>query len=213
MDPKETAAQATTKLYVSMRYWLLGAGMHQALNALEYAATFHINYRKDNVTPEYKHQLSIAHYIRTFFNHLSFPEQTLTVAFLHDVCEDYDVGFEEIEAKFGSEVRRAVDLVTKKHRGDKTPLELYYKEIAKNPIASVVKGADRVNNIQTMVGVFSLERQKEYLDETENLVLPMLKTARRQFTIQESAYENMKFVLRSQIELIQAIHKVDNGNH
>ncbi|HVI40100.1 MAG TPA: HD domain-containing protein [Anaerovoracaceae bacterium] len=195
------------KLYVSMRYWLLGAKMHRALSALEFGAMFHTGVRKDGVTPEYKHQLSIGQYIRTFVNHLDHPEETLAAAFLHDVCEDYDVGFEEIETKFGIEVGRAVRLLSKEHRGDKTPLEVYYKEIGKNRIAAVVKGADRVNNIQTMVGVFSLEKQKKYIEETESLVLPMLKIARRNFPTQESAYENMKFVLRSQLELIQAIHK------
>lgn len=194
------------KLYVSMRYWLLGRNMHRALAALEFGATFHTGLRKDGVTPEYRHQLSIGHYIRTFINHLDLPEETLAAAFLHDICEDYDVGFEEIESKFGIEVGKAVTLLSKEHRGDKIPLEVYYKQIAKNPIASVVKGADRVNNIQTMVGVFSLERQKTYIEETEGLVLSMLKSARRLFTTQESAYENMKFVLRSQLELIQAIH-------
>lgn len=199
------------KLYVSMRYWLLGRSMHRALAALEFGATFHTGVRKDGVTPEYRHQLSIAHYIRTFINHLDFPEETLAAAFLHDVCEDYDVGFEEIESKFGVEVCRAVRLLSKEHRGDKTPMDVYYKEIAKHPIASIVKGADRVNNIQTMVGVFSLEKQKAYITETEDLVLPMLKNARRHFTTQESSYENMKFVLRSQLELIEAIHRASNG--
>src|ERR1035437_5526604 len=123
------------KMYVSLRYWMLGRSMHLALSALEFGAKFHTGTRKDGKTPEYAHQLSIASYVRTFINHLDFPEQTLVAAFLHDVCEDYDVGFEEIDTKFGFEIGRAVRLLSKEHRGDKTPMDVYYKEIAKNPIA------------------------------------------------------------------------------
>lgn len=191
--------------FVFIRAWCLGRNYHLALNALEFGAKFHTGLRK-NGAPEYHHQLSISHYLRTFIGHLEFPEETLAAAFLHDVCEDYDVGFDEIQSKFGNKIGTAVSLLTKKYRGDKIPAEVYYKDLAKDPIASVVKGADRVNNIQTMIGVFSLEKQKAYIDETENLVLPMLKSARRQFTMQESAYENEKMMIRSQLELIQAIH-------
>lgn len=194
------------KLLISMRYWMLGRNMHIGLKALEFGASLHTGLRKDGVTPEYQHQLSIAHLLRTFLGHLDSPEFCLATACLHDICEDKDVGFEEINAKFGPEICKSVSLLTKTHRGDKVPPEVYYKGIASDPIASVVKGADRINNIQSMVGVFSLEKQKQYIEETETLVLPMLKIARRQFTTQDSAYENMKFVLKSQLELIKAIH-------
>lgn len=194
------------KMFLSLRYWMLGRNMHLGLRALEFGATFHTGTRKDGCTPEYQHQLGIAHFVRTFIGHLDSPEECLATACLHDVCEDYDVGFDEINTKFGPKICKAVSFLTKKHRGDKIPLEIYYKEIAKDPIASIVKGADRINNIQSMIDVFSLDKQKQYMEETENLVLPMLKTARRQFTTQESAYENMKFVLMSQLDLIKAIH-------
>ena len=210
---KDTNRPEDGKKLISLRYWMLGRNMHLGLHALEFGATFHTGMRKDGVTPEYQHQLGIAHFIRTFIGHLDFPEECLAASCLHDVCEDYDVGFDEISTKFGPKVCKAVSLLTKKHRGDKIPLEIYYKEIAKDPIASIVKGADRINNIQSMVGVFSLEKQKQYMEETENLVLPMLKIARRQFTTQESAYENMKFVLESQIDLIKAIHAAKEEDH
>ena len=198
------------KAKVSMRYWLLGSKMHNALNALEYAGLFHTGTRKDGVTPEYYHQLSIAHYIRTFLHHVDDPETALASAFLHDVCEDYNVGFEEIETKFGVLVADAVKQLTKKHRGVYLNEDDYYNGIGQHKIASVVKGADRVNNIQTMVHVFSREKQVQYLKETVDCVIPMLKTSRRLFTTQEGAYENMKIMLRNQVMLIEAIHHEQN---
>lgn len=200
----------TDKKIVSMRYWLLGKEYHLALQAMEYAAGFHTGFRKDGCTPEFDHQLSIAHYIRTIIDELMQPEHALAAVFLHDVCEDYDVGFEEIEAHFGPEVKQAVFLLTKKHRGVDIDLGTYYTDMVNNGIASIVKGADRIHNIQTMTEVFDQEKQIKYLEETENLVLPMLKKARRKFPSQEPAYENAKLVLTSQLRLIRAIHEAKN---
>lgn len=58
-----------------------------------------------------------------------------------------------------------------------------------------------------MVGVFKIEKQKAYIQEVFDLFLPMLKKARRLFPHQVNAYENIKHILQSQIELIQAIHQ------
>ncbi len=195
------------KKFIALRYWFLGNNFHTGLKALEFGASQHKGLRKDGITPEFEHQLGIALFIKTLLKDLSFPEETLAASLLHDTPEDKDVGFDEINVKFGHTINKAVQCLTKKHRGEKTLLESYYKELSKNEIGSVVKGADRINNIQTMVGVFTLEKQKQYLDETENLILPMLKEARRTFTRQESVYENIKFILNSQIKLIKAIHQ------
>lgn len=196
----------TDKKTISLRYWLLGRGYHLAHKAMMFASTFHTGTRKDGCTHEFDHQLFVALYVKTLCNHLDFPEETLATVLLHDVAEDYDVGFEEIESLFGASVANAVQLLTKKHRGDKIPADLYYKEICKDRIASVVKGADRMHNIQTMQSCFNFDKQNKYIKETEELVLPMLKQARRVFTTQEPAYENIKLILKSQIELIKAIH-------
>jgi hypothetical protein len=58
-----------------------------------------------------------------------------------------------------------------------------------------------------MLNVFSLTKQKYYIEETETLILPMLKQARRRFPDQEPAYQNIKLILNSQIELIRAVQR------
>jgi len=75
-----------------------------------------------------------------------------------------------------------------------------------------VKGADRIHNVQTMLGVFDLAKQQEYIHETEEYILPTLKEARRRFPHQEPAYENIKHMLQSQIELLVAVHKTQGGS-
>jgi len=191
------------KKIVTLRYWLLGKEYHVALHALEFAAQFHTGTRKDGVTPEFDHQVTIALYLRTLVALLDYPEETLASVFLHDVCEDHDVSFDEIEAKFGRRIRDAVIRLTKIHRGVLVPPETYFTKMGEDAIASVVKGADRMHNMQTMSAVFSEAKQVDYIAETLDYILPMLKRARRSFTKQEPVYENIKLVLLSQIELIR----------
>lgn len=200
-----------SKQFISMRYWLLGKGYYLALEALEYAAKLHTGTRKDGVTREYAHQLEIGHYVKTVSPSLECPEETLASVFLHDLCEDYAIGQEEIETRFGAVVKQATWLLTKKFRGHVKPASEYYHEIAEDRIASIVKGADRIHNVQTMIGVFTLEKQREYIAETQEYILPALKEARRRFPRQEPAYENIKHMLESQIELLQAVHDALQG--
>ncbi len=187
---------------IRVRSWLQGRKYYKAVAALEFASDFHKGIRKDGVTPEFHHQVSIALYLRTLYN-LRHPEDILAAAFLHDVVEDYDVSPDEIEARFGEKVRVAVNLLSKKYRGVKKPTEEYYRAMRTNPIASIVKGGDRIHNFQTMHSVFTCEKQLAYIDECERFILPMLKEARRNFPDQELAYENIKHALKGQIELLK----------
>lgn len=190
------------KLTISLRYYLLGKGYFQAADALEFGMSYHTGMRKDGITPEFQHQVEITHYLRTLELSLLYPQETLTAAILHDVKEDYGVLTKTLDSLFGGRTAEAVDLLDKNGK----TYDVYFAGIAKNPIASIVKGGDRMHNIQSMVGVFSLEKQQKYMDEVEMYFLPMLKTARRNFSSQELAYENIKHVLLSQLELIKHIN-------
>jgi len=200
-----------TKQFIAMRYWLLGREYFLALDALEFAANFHTGKRKDGSTKEYFHQLSIGRYVKSIITSLEYPEETLATVFLHDICEDCGVSVEEVNERFGEQVSQAVALMTKVFGDYRKPDVAYYRDITESKIATVAKGADRIHNIQTMIGVFTYDKQKEYIEETETYILPLLKEARRRFPRQEPAYENMRHVLVSQIELLKAVHKAQES--
>jgi (p)ppGpp synthase/HD superfamily hydrolase len=186
------------KMHIAMRYWLYGKEYYIAAKAMNFAAKYHVGFRKDNTTPEFHHQISIASYLRTLPG-LMYEEEILTVSFLHDVVEDYKIDLKEITDNFGFSISKAVNILTKKS-GIK---ELnYFRPMIECPVASIVKGGDRIHNFQTMNEVFSKDKKREYIEECENYILPMLKKARRKFPQQEPAYENIKLVLLSQIELL-----------
>lgn len=199
------------KLRIALRYWLLGRascdeGFLVPLQALDFAEELTAGTRKDGVTPAFQHQLEIALYLRTIAHQHPRLADLMACALLHDVPEDYDVGFEEIEQRFGEVVATSVKLLTKKHRGKTITPQAYFAGIAQDNLASLVKGADRINNLQSMLGVFTVEKQQRYCEEVREHFLPMLKKARRAFPADEALYENIKLVLHSQLELLDAVH-------
>jgi (p)ppGpp synthase/HD superfamily hydrolase len=202
-------AERHRKHLAVMRGWLNGRNYFTAAEALEFAIHLHEGTRKDGITPKFYHQLSIARFLMTLEPHFLHPEDTLACAFLHDTPEDNDevVTFRELEERFGQRIARSTRLVTKKYRGSKTPYEVYFDDMAQDPVASLVKGVDRAHNVQTMLGVFKPEKQKQYLQEVEDWFFPMLKKSRRLFPQQAPAYENIKTLLRCQVRLFHSLHK------
>ena len=139
-----------------------------------------------------------------------YPEDTFCVSLLHDVVEDYDVSLMEIESMFGERVADSVRRISKVIRGVKKDSAEYYGDIKECPISSIVKPADRIHNQQSMGGVFAVDHQKLYIEETEEFIIPLVKSARHSFCEQECIYESLKFTLESQIELIKMIHEAGN---
>lgn len=92
------------------------------------------------------------------------------VAVLHDVVEDTEYDLDDIEDKFGTEVRDAVDAVTKRDGED---YEGLIDRAAANSIARLVKIADlkdnmnitRLNTVDSETG----ERLKKYHQSWERL--------------------------------------------
>lgn len=196
------------KLKIAARYWLLGAASmdpryYKVIEALEFAADRHTGTRNGG-DPEFIHQLGIFHHLRTMHEHIKNPIMVYTLAFLHDVVEDKNVPLQEIESLFGAEVARKLDLLSKEVLGVKKK-DYSLDAVFNDEDASLVKGADRINNVSSMIGVFKKERLVRYVNETRNEFLPRLKLARRKFAHQEPLYEAMKIELDNQLVLIERI--------
>lgn len=191
------------KQVATMRAWLLKKGWHKALAAMEFAKETHVGQRGGG-EPEFSHQLFIAFYIITIEKLLMFPEETVCVAFLHDIHEDYDTSREELVRRFGEMVAASTITISKVRDGVRILDAQYYKEMEEDPIASVVKGVDRPHNLHTMgFTSWSIDKRQAYVDFTFDKVLPMLKAARRRFPQQEPAYQNLKSLILMQTRGIQ----------
>jgi hypothetical protein len=199
------------KLFISMQFFLLGIAVCQpqykvAYDALMYASKIHVGVRKNGITPEFQHQLEIAHLIRTMLRGLMHPAETLAAIFLHDTPEDYDVPRAELEKLFGPMVAEAAMLLNKyDEQGEPKPLDEYYEALGRNPITSVAKPGDNGQNQSSMAGVFTYKKQFEYSLNIKNRGWNMMKVARRLFPEQEAVYENLKFLLRIQYNAVHAM--------
>ena len=204
------------KLKMVSRYWLHGIAVTQpayytVIKAAEVGAKYHPGTRKNGL-PEFIHQLEIFSHLRTLHNHLQHPILTYQAAFLHDIMEDYNVSHADITAEFGPELADIVERLSKIVGGERKDDLAYFNEVARCPVASVVKLADRVNNVGSMVGVFTAEKMQRYVDEVNTFFRPLIRAARRNFPEQEAVYENMKLTLLGQINLIEYILKGDTAN-
>ncbi len=115
---------------------------------------------------------------------LQLDATTLAAALLHDVLEDCNVPLSEVEAKFGSEVSRLVDGVTKlgklSWKGDgESRQESQVQNLRKMLLAMAqdlrvvfIKLADRLHNMRTL-GVLSLEKRRQIAQETLEVYAPL----------------------------------------
>lgn len=201
------------KLKMALRYQLMGRASRDpawyvAVKALDLGLKYHTGFRKDGKTPEFQHQIEIALYLLTMEKLLIDAPRTIADALLHDLGEDYgdQISFEEIGEATDKIIEGDCRLLAKEYRGDKKTPEQYFIPLSSNFRVSVVKGADRVHNMRTMAGVFKLEKQIGYCDETEEHFFTFLKLARRNFPEQEAVYENIKFMLTTQMRIYRSIN-------
>jgi len=187
-----------------LKAYLLGKGYFRAIKALgfiercEFMLPPEERYRKDKVTPSLHHQVRIALSI-TNLKGLINEELCLVTALLHDVQEDHDVHSDVIAKEFGGDVASVNWKVTKKFSGSLKSKDEYTREIALDMIASIVKGVDRLDNLDSMIGVFSLEKMKQYSTEAEQVFLPMIKSASKLFPEQLQAYHTIMIRMKQQI--------------
>lgn len=201
------------KLAISLRYWFLGMAetnprYFDCARALDFAIKYHNDNRKDG-SPTIIHQLSICLNLKTFYRYLIDPCAVFVTALLHDTYEDYPESESELLTEF-PEYFNYIKRVSKVRNNEKIPYSLYFSEMQDCHVCSVVKLADRIHNLSTMVGAFSIKKQKKYISEVDEWFLPMLKYSKRKYIAQEPVYENFKMVLEIICNTISKCSNFDN---
>lgn len=197
-----------SKLYSMLKGYASGKGFDRLLVAIEEGRRMHSGFRKDGVTPEFQHQLEIAHYLITVSGSIDNLEDTLIVAILHDSDEDEAIKFNNprLIGIIGPECTDSIYTLNKHRVGS---LAEYHKALALDPCASLAKGADRINNMGSMhTANYTLEKQMSQAEEVRDLFLPMLKEARKNFPRQMSAYYNIETVLKIQMNAVFTMKKM-----
>lgn len=208
MDNKALAKVKFEKDKAALKFYCLGKGYSETLKVMAFAAKFHTGYRKDNITPEFHHQVRIAFSIINLRGIVN-EERCLSLALAHDTAEDYNVSFAELAEKFGTSFAREVILLDKNQHGTE---KLCMLAISNDENCSIVKGADNIDNVQSMHGAFTPAKISSYMARTEDKILPMLKQAAVNFPAQYLAYSSMRYRLKAQLELYRALITVSVGS-
>ncbi|HET6381069.1 MAG TPA: bifunctional (p)ppGpp synthetase/guanosine-3',5'-bis(diphosphate) 3'-pyrophosphohydrolase [candidate division Zixibacteria bacterium] len=145
--------------------------------AHEMAAMAHEGQLRASGEPYVSHPLEVAHYLAT----LQMDAETLAAALLHDVPEDTELSLQDIEKRFGREVARLVDGVTKlsKFGSARTMEEQQAENIRKMFMAMaedvrvvIIKLADRLHNMRTLQ-YLAPEKQQRIARQTMEIYAPL----------------------------------------
>ena len=146
--------------------------------AYDFILAKHQNQFRKSGEPYYHHLVEVAYILAS----LQCGPNTIIAGLLHDVVEDTDVTVEDIKKKWGEEVSKIVDALTKIQRLklSKITSEEFEAEdhrkiflgMAKDIRVILIKLADRLHNLRTL-GALSLDRQHAISKETMEVFVPI----------------------------------------
>jgi GTP diphosphokinase / guanosine-3',5'-bis(diphosphate) 3'-diphosphatase len=144
--------------------------------AFDFAYGLHEGQYRASGEPYIAHPVAVAGILRD----LGGSSAVIAAGFLHDVVEDTPVTLEEIETRFGTEVRTLVEGVTKLSKfkfSSKTEQQAenfrrMFLAMAKDIRVIVVKLADRLHNMRTLDHL-APEKQKRISRETHEIFAPL----------------------------------------
>lgn len=129
--------------------------------ASEIATLAHEGQYRDEGTPYIDHVMRVS---ERFKNN----DSVKIIALLHDVLEDSDYTYEDLEKEFGSFLIDKVQLLTKSKGYD---MNIYMDNIADDLYCLKVKLSDRIDNIKSLPNCPDSNKQRKYISETHRYFL------------------------------------------
>jgi len=131
-------------------------------------------------------------------------DELIATVLLHDVVEDCDVTVDELDVN--EDIKNAVNLLSHEKiegQSKEDSNKAYYDGIKTNKVASMVKLLDRCNNVSTMATGFNPTKMIEYIEETEQFVIPLLDTVKHEYDDYYDAAFLLKYQLLSVMETLK----------
>jgi GTP pyrophosphokinase len=183
--------------------------------AFEFAYKLHEGQYRASGEPYIAHPVAVAGLLRD----LGGSSVMIAAGFLHDVVEDTDVTPEEIESRFGVEVRRLVEGVTKLSKfnfSSKTERQAenfrrMFLAMAADIRVIVVKLADRLHNMRTLEHL-SPEKQRRISQETREIFAPLanrLGIGRFKWELEDWAFKYLEPEAYRQMQQLVAERRAD----
>jgi GTP pyrophosphokinase len=180
-NAKATAAEPNlaalkAQLVASVRAHYPQADLEPIERAFDLAVEAHDGQRRATGEPYVTHPIASAQITAE----LGIDPVAVTAALLHDVPEDTEFGLTDIEDRFGAEVARLVDGVTKLSRFSTHSHEQQQAEnirkmllaMAEDIRVVLIKLADRLHNMRTLYGLPS-DKQLRIARQTQEIYAPL----------------------------------------
>lgn len=183
--------------------------------AFNFAYHLHEDQYRKSGDPYIAHPVAVAGLLRD----LGADTAMIAAGFLHDVVEDTEVTLEEIEERFGAEVRMLVEGVTKlskfnfssKKERQAENFRRMFLAMAKDIRVIVVKLADRLHNMQTLEHL-NPEQQQRIALETREIFAPLanrLGIGRFKWELEDLAFKYLEPEQYRQIQLFVSEKRID----
>ncbi len=184
-------------------------------SAFNFAYQLHEGQYRKSGEPYIAHPVSVASLLRD----LGGDSITVAAGFLHDIVEDTEVTPEEIETRFGVEVRQLVEGVTKLSKFNFSSTKERQAEnfrrmflaMAKDIRVIVVKLADRLHNMRTLQHL-KPEKQQRISLETREIFAPLanrLGIGRFKWELEDLCFKYLEENSYQKIESLVAERRVD----
>ncbi|MFC3097945.1 RelA/SpoT family protein [Alteraurantiacibacter palmitatis] len=145
--------------------------------AYVYTVQKHGSQKRASGDPYFSHPVEVA----GLMTDLKLDQETIVTALLHDTVEDTLATIEDIELKFGPDVARLVDGVTKLSKIEQMPederaaenLRKFLLAMSEDIRVLLVKLADRLHNMRTLHFIKSPEKRQRIARETMDIYAPL----------------------------------------
>lgn len=118
-------------------------------------------------TPYYLHPFAVCEILKE----KGFGASYQVTGLLHDIIEDTNTTYEELNRITKKEIVNAVRILTKEKEYQ---MKEYILRISENPMAKMVKLADRIHNLEESI-LASKDFQVRYLKETQEYYIDLAK--------------------------------------
>lgn len=198
INSEKAATHETATILDFVTRWLERHDYHHAVSSLQLLRDLKGQQKRDDgITPAILHELSQACYTIALSDSgyaLPDTEALLCLNFTHDLGEEYNLGREDmlshwrkdpalaglathpgwqenLSTQFSRMAKKMnnVSLFPLAGNPAKTDHEQYFQAMLADPVTAMAKFLDRIHNMATMIGVKSIDKQREYLLETVTL--------------------------------------------
>jgi len=187
----------------------------QVAEAFDFAYQLHEGQYRKSGEPYIAHPIAVAGLLRE----LGGDSAMLAAGFLHDIVEDTEVTPEDIEARFGSEVRQLVEGVTKLSKFNFAStterqaenFRRMFLAMAQDIRVIVVKLADRLHNMRTLEHL-PAHKQRSIAQETREIFAPLanrLGIGRVKWELEDLAFKVLEPEQYQRIQALVAERRTD----